>query len=379
MRRSLLFGLITTALLLLSSIYFTYWFFISRFEESTDNAYVVGTPSTITPLIEGNIEAIYTDTNQQVIKGQLLATLNALDQDLAIQDLQAKLIQMLRDVHQKQLQVQQIKQQVEIAEIEVVRTQAEFERRAVLIQTNSISQEDLEQACANYKQAQSNLKRTHSELIAMQIAAHFPAHNIQQHPQIASAINHLKQAYVKRHRCHILSPMDGFIAKRQAAVGDRVTTQTPLYSVSSLQQVWIEANFKESQLQNLYIGQPVTITTDLYDSSICYLGQIESIGIAAGTVFSLLPAQNATGNWIKVIQRVPVKIAIDPKQLQASPLPLGVSATVTVNTKQRGGVKLLTAFPAEQLETAIESYAENIPWQAIEQSIDALITANPMP
>ena len=196
---------------------------------------------------------------------------------------------------------------------------------------------------------------------------------LRDNPQVVAAAAQLRQAWLNKQRTEVISPINGFVAKRTVQLGQRIAPGTPLMAVIPLQDVWVEANFKETQLEKLRLDQGVELTSELYGDDVVYHGKLQSLGMGTGSAFSLLPAQNASGNWIKIVQRVPVRIELDPKQVAEHPLRLGMSMSADVGIRDQGGKTLPVAAPAKTVLTT-QAYAKQL--QDADARIDTIISQN---
>jgi membrane fusion protein (multidrug efflux system) len=318
--------------------YGAYWLTVGRYVETTDNAYVGGNVVQITPQVAGTVVAVGADDTQFVNAGQVLVRLDQADAEVGLQQAESNLAKTVRDVRNLFATSAQQQANVAVREADVAKAQQDFARRERLVTSGAVSREDLEHARDALRSAQAALAAAQQQLAAMR--ALVDRTTIDQHPDVQKAAAQVKDAYLARARTALPAPISGFVSKRNVQLGQRVAPGTPLMAVVALDQVWVDANFKEPQLANMREGQPVTLTADLYGSKVDYHGRIVGFGAGTGAAFSLLPAQNATGNWIKIVQRVPVRVALDPKELAQHPLQIGLSMEAKVDTHERGGERL---------------------------------------
>ena len=311
--------------------YFLFW----QHEEETEDAYVAGHLVQITPQITGTVRKVMFDDTELVKKGDVLITLDDSDFQLAYDRAQNELIQAIRQNKQQTATNSQAKAQVLLRKADLARAQADLRRRELLSGTDAISGEELSHARAAVVQAQAALKAVEAAETSAQAAI---GNNIplRQQPAVQTAVSRIKDAWLNLQRTQIHAPIAGQVAKRNVQVGQRITQGVPLMAVVPLDNLWVDANFKESQLRKMRIGQSVEMVSDLYGSKVVYHGKVMGLSAGTGSAFSLLPAQNATGNWIKVVQRVPVRISLDPRELRANPLRMGVSMTVKVDISESG-------------------------------------------
>ena len=311
--------------------YFLFW----QHEEATEDAYVAGHLVQITPQITGTVRKVMFDDTELVKKGDVLITLDDSDFQLAYDRAQNELIQAIRQNKQQTATNSQAKAQVLLRKADLARAQADLRRRELLSGTDAISGEELSHARAAVVQAQAALKAVEAAETSAQAAI---GNNIplRQQPAVQTAVSRIKDAWLNLQRTQIHAPIAGQVAKRNVQVGQRITQGVPLMAVVPLDNLWVDANFKESQLRKMRIGQSVEMVSDLYGSKVVYHGKVMGLSAGTGSAFSLLPAQNATGNWIKVVQRVPVRISLDPRELRANPLRMGLSMTVKVDISESG-------------------------------------------
>ena len=341
LRRKALLKL-TAALLLVALLMLLYWWFYVRGLETTDDAYSAGNLIPVSAQTAGTVTVIGADDTQRVKIGQELVRLDDADARLAVARAEAELAQTVRQT--RTLITGQTRLEAVVAERRalVAKAAGDLKRREAASADQSIAIEDLQHARDAYSQAQAALQTAEAELQAQRELVMNDA--VAKHPQVARAAAQLREAALMLERTRIVAPIDGQIAKRSAQIGMRVQTGAPLMALVPLQTMWVDANFKESQLKDIRIGQPVTVHADVYGNDVSYRGQVAGLSAGTGSVFSLLPPQNATGNWIKVVQRVPVRITLDARDLAAHPLRLGLSMHVSVDTRSQDG-PLVTDAP----------------------------------
>jgi membrane fusion protein (multidrug efflux system) len=327
--------------------------------ESTDNAYVQGNVVQITPQVGGTVLAINADDTDFVKAGQPLVTLDTADARVALDQAEAQLAQTVREVRTLFANNAALKAQIALREADVararsdlVRAQDDVNRRAPLVASGAVGQEEFNHADAQLTAAKSAVAGAQSALQAAreQLAANqalTDGTSVEQHPNVQRASARVREAYLALKRAALPAPVDGYVARRNVQVGQRVQAGSPLLTVVALDQLWVDANFKESQLQKLRIGQPVSLVADVYGQKVEYHGTVAGLGAGTGAAFALLPAQNATGNWIKVVQRVPVRVTLDPRQLAEHPLRVGLSMEVKVDVSEQGG-RMLADAPRTQ-------------------------------
>lgn len=320
-----------------------------RWSESTDDAYVNGNVVEITPLVAGTVVSIGADDGDLVHEGQVLLNFDPSDSLVGLQSAEANLARTVRQVRGLFSNVSGTKAQVAAQKVAVQKAQDNFNRRKNLAASGAISQEELSHARDDLASAQSALRNNEQQLDTTNALVDNTA--IANHPDVLAAAAQLRQAYLEHARTTLIAPVTGYVAKRTVQLGQRVQPGTALMAVIPLNQLWIDANFKETQLHKMRIGQPVEIESDLYGSNVKYSGTVDSIGAGTGSAFALLPAQNATGNWIKIVQRVPVRIHINADELAKHPLRIGLSTTVDVNLHDQSGPVLAQQPPQKAMFT----------------------------
>jgi len=283
-----------------------YWDRYGQYREFTDNAYVSGNLVSVAPQTAGTVVAVNIDDTDYVEKGQVVVRLGDTDATIALDAAKAALAASVRNVARLAIQVEQVAAAVAIKEAELEKAADEYERRKELRESRAVSDEDFKRSRSALDMAQSSLSLARARLEEAKIQA--GDGDIENHPDVRLAVARYREAYANRNRMLIMAPVSGYVAKRSVQVGEQVAPGKPLMAIVPLNQIWVEANFKESQLRHMRVGQPVTLTSDVYGSEDVYNGKVAGIGAGTGAVFSLLPAQNATGNWIKVVQRTPVRI-----------------------------------------------------------------------
>jgi membrane fusion protein (multidrug efflux system) len=361
-----------------------HWFF-GRHLLDTDNAYVVGNVLQITPQVGGTVLSIQADETDFVRAGQLLVKLDAADARVVLEQAQAQLAQSVREVRALFANSASLQAQVNLrdadlkrAQVDLARAQSDVNRRAPLVNSGAVSQEEFQHVSAQLSAAQNMVAAAQSALTAAkeQLAAgqtQTEGTAVETHPNVERAAAKLREAYLAFQRVDLKAPIEGHIAKRSVQVGQRVQAGAPLMTMVALNQLWVDANFKESQLKDLRIGQPAELMADVYGKKVVFHGKVAGLGAGTGSAFSLLPAQNATGNWIKVVQRVPVRIALDPQELHANPLRVGLSMDVTVDTADQTGKALADAARDAQVAvTAIYDTQQ----AAADAEVKRIIAAN---
>lgn len=340
-RKAWLLGLL---LLILAGAGTWAWYsIVGRWHESTDDAYVNGNVVEITPLVAGTVTSIGADDGDLVHAGQVLLQFDPADSEVALQSAEAKLARTVRQVRGLYSNVDSLKAQLETRQAELRKAQQDFNRRKVLADSGAIAAEELSHARDDLTVAQAAVNSARQQLSTSSALVDDTV--VSSHPDVMAAAADLRQAYLDHARTTLVAPVTGYVAKRTVQLGQRLQPGTATMAVIPLDQVWIDANFKETQLREMRIGQPVEITADLYGSEVKYSGTVDSLGAGTGSAFALLPAQNATGNWIKIVQRVPVRIHLSPDQLKDHPLRIGLSTVVEVDLHDQSGPALAQQPP----------------------------------
>jgi membrane fusion protein (multidrug efflux system) len=316
-------------------IYGIYWLVYARYFESTDDAYVGGNVVTITSKENATVLALHADNTQTVKQGQLLVEFDPAVATVNLQAAQANLARVVRSVRAQFSKSDSGVAQLSQAKVALAQAQDDYARRQKAFDTQSVSGEELAHARdavaaarAAVTAAQGSLQQTNAAIEGADIA-----HN----PDVMAAEAQLRAAAIVFGHMRVIAPLDGVIAQRTVQAGQQVAPGTPLMAVVPLSNVWIDANFKEVQLARMRVGQPVTVKADIYGGSVTYHGNIEGVGAGSGSAFALLPPQNASGNWIKIVQRVPVRIMLDPKEVAAHPLRVGLSVAVSADVRDQSG------------------------------------------
>ncbi len=337
---------IFAAALLIAGAGSAYWYLnFGTGSESTDDAYVNGNLVQLTPEIAGTVTRIAADDGDYVTQGQELVRFDSSDADIAFDNAEASLAQAVRQVRAMFNNAEQARAVVAEQKIALRKAESDLARRKNMVKAGGLSQEELSHAQEMANSAEKALAVAEQQLKSQEALVRNTT--VETHPLVKSAIGQLRQAYLAKQRTSLVAPVSGYVARRNVQVGQRVTPGATLMAVVPLDQVWVDANFKETQLKTMRIGQPATIIADLYGDKVEYHGKVESLGIGTGSAFSLLPAQNATGNWIKVVQRLPVRIQLDEKDLKEHPLRIGLSMMVDVDTQDTQGELLSRAAPAK--------------------------------
>jgi membrane fusion protein (multidrug efflux system) len=370
-KRRVLVAAVLGAFVLAGVGYGVWWALVGSKQESTDNAYVDGNVVQITPQVAGTIVAIGADNTDAVKAGQVLVQLDSADATVALEQAEANLAKTVRQVRTlfatSSGQAANVKQR----ESDVERAKQDLERREKIAASGAVSGEEMNHARDALAAAQAALTAAREQASANR--ALVDQTTVEDHPDVRNAAAKVREAYLTLTRTRLPAPVSGVVTKRSVQLGQRVNPGTPLMAVIPVEQMWVNANFKESQIANIHIGQPVKLTADVYGSKIEYDGKVVGLDAGTGGAFSLLPAQNATGNWIKVVQRVPVRVTIDPEQLRQHPLRIGLSMEATVDIHDRGGPVLATAPRTAPAYTTPVFDADQ---QSAKELIDRIVRTN---
>ena len=382
-RRKLI--LLSLACLLGALGYGLYWFFFARFHVDTDNAYVQGNVVQITSQVAGTVVAIEADDTDQVKAGQSLVKLDPVDARVALDQAAAQLAQTVREVRATYATNKTLAATVEARQADVARSEtdsarwrADLGRRQGLVDGGAVSVEELQHlqtSIANARSAQAaasaGLSEAREQLAKNETMTE--GTSVEAHPRVLAAAAKYREAWLAFKRSDIAAPVAGAVARRSVQVGQRIASGVPMMAIVPLDQLWVDANFKESQLASLRVGQPATLTADVYGQRTEYRGRIAGLGAGTGSAFSLLPAQNATGNWIKIVQRVPVRIVLDAAEVAAHPLRVGLSMEVRVDVHDQSGASVAEARPNEPAtSTNIFSQLD----QGADERVNAIVSAN---
>ena len=329
LRKRLLIGLgLTVAKVGLA--YGAYYAFEASKYVTTDNAYVGASVAQINSQVSGPIAKVAVDDTRPVRKGDVLVVIDDSDTKLALARAQADYQHTLQRVSQYYAQRAAAVATVQARVSDVMRTSGDYMRRQNLAESGAISREQLANARSAAEAAEANLAAARESLQAQNEMV--KGVSIANHPETVAARAAVEKARLDLSRTVVRAPIDGVVAQRKAQVGQSVQPGQSLMTVTPLAQAYVDANFKEGQLGDVRVGQPVELTSDLYGSDVVYHGKVTGMGGGTGSAFAVIPAQNATGNWIKVVQRVPVRIALNGQELTAHPLRVGLSMTATIDT-----------------------------------------------
>ena len=378
-------GTVVAGVVVAGVAYAAYWALVLNHFETTDNAYVQGNVVQLTPQVGGTVVAINADDTEHVKAGQWLVKLDPADAQIALDQAEAQLAQTVREVRTVYANNSLLSAQIAAREADLTRTQSDLlraqddvARRAPLLASGAVGKEEFNHVTAALAASKSSVAAAQAALVAAreQLGSNqslTEGVTAAQHPNVQRAAARVREAYLAMKRADLLAPVDGYVAKRSVQLGQRVQAGAPLMAVIALDRVWVEANFKESQLRNLRLGQPVELVADVYGKKVTYRGSIDGLGAGTGAAFALLPAQNATGNWIKVVQRVPVRIALDAAELAVHPLRVGLSMQARVDVSQVDGRMLADdARPSTLAQTHVFDQNND----AADAEVRRIITSN---
>nr|WP_083106225.1 HlyD family efflux transporter periplasmic adaptor subunit [Moraxella osloensis] len=395
-------NLLVFTLIVLAIAAVTLWLYVTqwRYQVSTEDAYVSGNQVQINAQISGTVTAIGVNDTDMVKAGQTLVALDQADNGLALETAKAQLRTAIRqyktqtatiqqadvNISQAQTAMNEVQSQIESAKIALLAAQSDYQRRAALMASQAVSQEEVQHAADTVKKAQAQLDAAVARQATARSAvvtaeaqrnvtvANLGKNDVLSQPAVQTAIANIQTAWLNLNRTQIVAPIDGQIAKRGVQLGQKISAGTPLMVIVPLHDLWVDANFKESQIKDIHLGQAVNLTSDIYGKEVIYHGKVIGLSAGTGSAFSVLPAQNATGNWIKVTQRLPVRIALDSKELQQHPLRVGLSMHAELDSRdQQGKPQVATATasnkPVAQLQPQVDmSGATKIIQQIIQQN-----------
>ncbi len=337
-RRKRLVGGVLLVFLLAGTGYGVWWHFIGRYTEFTDDAYVVGHIVQVTPQVAGSVTAVTAEDTEFVTAGQTLVELDKAESRVALDSAEAQLARTVREVRNLMASTAGLEAAITQRRTELAKAREDLVRRERITESGAVSAEEIGHARDALAGAQAALETAEQALATHRTL--IDRTSVASHPNVLAAAARVREVYLSYARTSLPAPVSGYVAKRNVQVGQRVAPGAALMTVVPLEQVWVDANFKERQLTSLRIGQAVTLRADLYGGDVEYHGRVAGFSAGTGSAFALLPPQNASGNWIKIVQRVPVRIALDPAELTAHPLQLGLSMHVEVDTHQRDGERL---------------------------------------
>lgn len=363
--------ILTVIFVVIGIAYLAYWFLVLRHHQETDDAYVTGNQVQINAQVSGSVTKVYFDGTDLVKAGDILVTLDRTDAEQAYEKAKTALANSVRQTHQLIINGKQYQANIQLRKTELNKATDDYKRRQVLGSVNAIGREELQHAQDAVESAKAALDVAIQQYNANQaLILNTP---LEKQPAIQQAAAQVRDAWLALERTQIRSPITGYVSRRSVQVGAQITPSTPLMAVVPDNQLWIDANFKETQLAGMRIGQPATVISDMYGDDVVYKGKVVGLDMGTGSAFSLLPAQNATGNWIKVVQRLPVRIELDAKQIAEHPLRIGLSTLVTVDTSNADGLVLANNV---RKTPAYESNVLTLNLEPVNQVIAEIIQAN---
>ncbi|MGF6569174.1 membrane fusion protein (multidrug efflux system) [Paraburkholderia sp. GAS333] len=356
MKRKVLLSLLAASVVVAGAGYGAYYFTVGGYHQSTDDAYVSGNLVQLTPQVTGTVIAVNADDTQIVKQGAPLVTLDNADAKIALSNAEATLGQTVRQVSGLYVNNDFYAATVAQRQSDLARANDDLKRRQAVADTGAVSGEDIAHARDAVSAAQAAFDAARQQAEANHALT--DRTSIEQHPNVQAAASKVRDAYLNYARNTLPAPVTGYVARRSVQVGQRVAPGTPLMAIVPLDGVWVDANFKEGQLTHMRIGQPVTLSADVYGSGVKYHGRVVGFSAGTGSAFAVLPAQNATGNWIKVVQRLPARIALDQRELDAHPLRIGLSMQVDVDTHEESGAQLGAAVNTSYRTDVFAQYGD---------------------
>ncbi|MGH8140437.1 MAG: HlyD family efflux transporter periplasmic adaptor subunit [Steroidobacteraceae bacterium] len=370
-RRGRWLVIVTIVFLVIGLLALGYWLLYGRNYQDTDDAYVAGDLINVMSQVSGTVISIGADETDRVRAGQELVKLDDTDAQIALRDSEARLARAVRQVRTVFANRDQLEAVVAQRRADLNKAQSDLDRRKDLTQSGAVSTEEVAHARDTLSAARDGLIAAQKNLAAS--AALAGRTGVSDNPDVQAAATDVERTYLAARRTSVRAPVSGYVARRSVQLGERIAPGAPLLAIVPLERLRVEANFKEVQLSRMRIGQPVRVIADLYGGHVEYRGRVAGLGMGTGAAFALLPAQNATGNWIKVVQRVPVRITLDPKQLAAHPLRVGLSTKAQVDVRDVSGEQL--AQSARQAPVLATS-AYDIDLHEIRARIERIIEEN---
>lgn len=370
-KRTRILLILALLFIVIAVAYGIYWFLVLRHHEETDDAYVAGNQVQIMAQVSGSVTKVWADNTDFVKQGDVLVTLDPTDAQQAFEKAQTELASSVRQTRQQMINSKQYQANIEVQKTALAQAQSDLNRRVPLGTANLIGREELQHARDAVASAQAQLDVAVQQYNANQ--AMILGTRLEDQPAVKQAATEVRNAWLALQRTKIVSPMTGYVSRRAVQPGAQISPSTALMAVVPASGLWVDANFKETQLAHMRIGQSATVVSDIYGDEVTYTGKVVGLDMGTGSAFSLLPAQNATGNWIKVVQRLPVRIELDANQLSQHPLRIGLSTLVTVDTGNSDGQVL-----GSQVRTtpAYESNAREIGLDPVNTLINDIVQAN---
>ncbi|WP_168403444.1 multidrug efflux MFS transporter periplasmic adaptor subunit EmrA [Erwinia amylovora] len=367
--RALIF--LTVLLVTIGMAYLAWWLLILSHYQETDDAYVAGNQAQVMAQVTGSVNKVWFDNTDLVKQGDVLVTLDRTDADQAFEKAQTALATSVRQTHQLIINGKQYQATIELQKTALEQAQADLRRREPLGAAKLLGKEDLQHARDAVATAKARLDVAMQQFNANQ--AMILNTSLENQPAVKQSAAQLRDAWLALQRTTVVSPIDGYVSRRSVQVGSQISSTTPLLAIVPANNLWVDANFKETQLAGMRIGQPATVVSDIYGDDVVYNGKVVGLDMGTGSAFSLLPAQNATGNWIKVVQRLPVRIALDAQEVAKHPLRIGLSTLVKIDTRSSEGAVLATSVRSKP---AYASDALALDLAPVNQLIADIIRAN---
>jgi membrane fusion protein (multidrug efflux system) len=370
-KRRVILGVIAVVFVLAGIGWYLLWLFVFSQREVTDDAYVSGNQVIVSAQVPGTVIAVLADDTQRVDPGQALVKLDPTDSEVALAKAKSSLANAVRQVRQQTELASQYDAAIAARRIDLSRAEADLKRRQPLLADKAVAPEEV----AHAREAVDTAKASLDLAVRQSAASHalVDGTDIARNASVMQAKAAFREAWINAERNAIVAPIGGYVAQRSVQVGSRVQPGAPLLTVIPLHDLWIDANFKESQLAHIRIGQHAKVETDLYGGDAEFEGTVVGLAAGTGSSFALLPPQNASGNWIKVVQRIPVRIAIDPQQLDKHPLRIGLSTSVKIDTHDRSG-RMLADSSANPTVAQTEVFARDV--AKADAEADAIVAAN---
>ncbi|MGF6710915.1 membrane fusion protein (multidrug efflux system) [Luteibacter sp. W1I16] len=355
-KKVIILSAIAAVFVLAGLVWLLLYIFVFSQRETTDDAYVKGDMVTISSRVAGTVVEVAVEETERVHQGQVLVKLDPVDARVALMNAEGQLAQAVREAQARMQQANQADAAIPQRRAQYEQARDEYNRRHPLLERRAVSAEEVDTGKRQMQQAMAALQAAEREAAAAH--AQVDGTTVEDFPAVIQARAQFRNAWVNNGRNAIVSPIEGYAARRQVQVGQRIQPGQDLLTVVPLSDLWVDANFKETQLENIRIGQPVKITTDMY-SDVEYHGTVVGLNAGTGSAFSLLPAENATGNWIKVVQRLPVRVAINADDLRKHPLRIGLSTYVNVDTHDRDG-RVLAETPRDKPLASTNVYEQEM-------------------
>jgi membrane fusion protein (multidrug efflux system) len=362
---------IALVFIVIGLLWAAYWTLVLAKREKTDDAYVNGNRVVISAQVSGTVVAVMADDTQLVNAGQVLVKLDPIDAQTALSRAASALAQTVRQVRQQRATAGQYDSEIETRKLELKRAQTDLAKREPLISDHAIAGEEVRHAQESVQLARAALLQ--AERQAQSANALVDGTTVESNPAVLQAKDAYRDAWIAAQRNAVVAPVTGYVAERSVQLGQHIQAGEALMTVIPLHALWVDANFKEVQLRHLRLGQKAEVRSDLYGGSFIFHGHVAGMSAGTGAAFSLLPPQNASGNWIKVVQRVPVRILINDNDLVKSPLRVGLSATVTIDTTDREG-PVLALKPADTPVGDTQVYTQDL--EKANAEADAVVRRN---